>query len=300
MSTRVSLPETAAKSLEYGVLALLSRRTRVTLLAAVNGDLPLVALMAACAWLVGVRSRAVPGLARASRIVERGAFAVLLDCTMAALVFPGERGLTLLNLLAVVFVAGSTRLESFAGPAQYVLVTNTADALSALLGAGEGLGGAFLLALLSRLAHASAAGGVADMVAVECLSGWLTAWLPRDLLLPTVIGLLYLVARAVERYPPLSRLNWFAVYAVTNDLDTRNLPAWLLGAFLLGLWRLGADPVGNTLLVVAGAQVWVRALVDFVQQDVAEKDPVPALFGLLLAIGVLLEPPPKKEGAKPC
>lgn len=274
-----------ATGVDQGVLALLgSKSSRALLRLIPHSDLILV-----CASL-GLAVHAIPArlpiAGRVSGIMGQVLFTVALNTVLASVSVERDTPLTCANLLSV-FILTSVLLPHGALPetAQYLVVYNLSTALQGFKAAGLAVAWAFAFVprVLPLIRQDLAA--LAQLVTVETGAAWLRVWLPRGLLLPTTLVLLYLCAPFIAAFPPLQRLYRFAVFAVSNDPQLLPVPAWLIAVALWGLWQLEPDPVSKAFAALAGVNVAVLALLDGMRFAM-DNDPAPTLLALLIAVRI--------------
>ena len=289
-----SWPGSLATGLDQGVLALLGSKSSQALLRLVpHHDLILV-----CACLASA-SNSVPGttplLARVSDILGQVRYTIALNTLLASVTVPGDTPLTCANLLFVFFLTSVLQPGgAVSDTAQYLLVYNLSAALRGFR--ESGLAVAWALAFTPRvIAMRPDLSGLAQLVTVETSATWLRNWLPRGLLLPTALILLYLCAPFIHDYPPLQRLYRFAVFAVSNDPQLHDVPVSLVAVGLWGLWQLEPDPVSRSFAAIAGCNVAVLAVLD-AARFAMDNDPAPTLFTLLLAIRIVEQAPRHTQG----
>lgn len=276
-----------ATGVDQSVLALLGSKSSQALLRVI----PHLDLVLVCASL-GAVMRAVPAhlplTGRVSGILGQVLFTVGLNTLLSSASVERDVPLTCANLISV-FILSSVFIPHGALPetAQYLVVFNLSTALQGFKTSGLAVAWAFAFAprafpaLLVRGDLVS----LAQLVTVETCAAWLRAWLPRGLLLPTTLVLLYLCAPFVGVFPPLQRLYRFAVFAVTNDPQFLLVPVWLITLALWGLWQLEPDRVSRAFAALAGANTGVLALLDALRFAM-DNDPAPTLLALLITIRI--------------
>lgn len=274
--------------LEQNVVALLGSRSSQALLRLMpQADLALACVALAVA-LRGAFPPHTPLLSRVSDIVAHVLSTTALNTVLIGATVPGDAALTCANLLCVFFLSSVLAPSgSMSDTAQYLLVYNLSAALQGFKAGGLAL--AWAIAFTPT--HAPWMPGrdvttLAQLVTVETLSGWLRAWLPPGLLLPTTLVLLYLCAPFARYFPPLRRLYRFAVFAVSNDRQIHGVPSWLMAVALWGVGRADPDPVGRAFADMAGTSIAVVVVLD-AMQFAMDKDPGATLMAVLVAIRIL-------------
>lgn len=274
-----------ATGVDQGVLALLGSKSSQALLKLI----PHTDLILVCASL-GMTVHAIPSrlplAGRVSGIMGQVLFTVALNTVLASAAVERDTPLTCANLLSV-FILTSVLLPHGALPetAQYLVVYNLSTALQGFKATGLAVAWAFAFVprVFPLVRHDLA--NLAQLVTVETFASWLRAWLPRGLLLPTTLVLLYLCAPFIRAFPPLQRLYRFAVFAVSNDPQLLLVPVWLIAFGLWGLWQLEPDQVSRAFAALAGVNVGVLALLDSMRFAM-DNDPAPTLLSLLIAVRV--------------
>ena len=276
-----------ATGIDQSVLALLGSKSSQALLRII----PHIDLILVCVSL-GIVMHAVPARlplsGRVSGIMGQVVLTVALNTLLASASVERDIPLTCANLLSV-YILTSVFLPRGALPetAQYLVVFNLSSSLQGFKDTGLAVAWAF--AFVPSAFPALLRGdmvSLAQLVTVETWSAWLRAWLPRGLLLPTALILLYLCAPFVNAFPPLQRLYRFAVFAVSNDPHFLLVPAWLVALALWGLWQLEPDAVSKAFAALAGVNVAVVALLD-AMRFATDNDPAPTLIALLIIIRIL-------------
>lgn len=275
-----------ATGVDQGVLALLGSKSSQALLRLI----PHVDLILVCVSL-GAVMHAIPAhlplARRVSSILGQVLFTVALDTSLSSVSVERSVPLTCANLISI-FLLTSVFLPHGALPetAQYLVVFNLSTAIQGFHGSGLAVAWAF--AFIPRAIPALLGEdlvSLAQLVTVETWASWLRVWLPRGLLLPTTLVLLYLCAPFVQAFPPLQRLYRFAVFAVTNDPHFLLVPAWLVAVALWGLWQLEPDEVSKSFAARAGVNLGIVALLD-AMRFAMDNDPAPTLMALLITIRI--------------
>lgn len=273
-----------ATGLEQGVVALLgSKSSRALLELTTHEELILMSLA------LMVVTSAVPGhvklVGKLSSVMGQVFATIALNSALAGVVVERDPCLTSANLLGVYLLGMALRQESVSIPAQYVLVSNLSLTLQSFKGDALAVAWAFALVPIT-LGVSQDLASLAQLVTVETFTAWLKALLPKGALLPSTLVLLYLTAPFAERFPLLSRMYRFAVFAVSNDSQLHSVPNWIVATVLWSLWNLDVDAVGKTFAAMAGANVAVLVILDAIQFAM-DNDPAPVLITLLVSIRIL-------------
>ena len=277
-----------ATGLEQGALALLGSKSSRALLELVpHGDL--ILLCVALIAVMGAVPRGAPLVGRVSALMGQVLATIALNAALTAAVVAGDVPLTCVNLLGVFFLGTAVRQEDAGLSAQYLLVANLSDALRQT---PDALGVAWaLITVPEALGVGADIVQLAQLVTVETFMGFLRGVLPSGpgMLLACTLLLLYLTAPFVERFPPLARMNRFAVFAVSNDPQLHGVSPWTIAACLWGLWLADPEPTGRAFAAAAGANVAVLAVLDALRYAL-DNDPAPVLIALLVGIRILEDP----------
>ena len=272
--------------LEQGVMLLLGSKSSHALLQFIShSDLILVC----CSLLTGMHALVPPKtplVSRVSDILHNVLLTIALNTLLLQARIPNDTPLTCLNLLTVFFLALSLiPSEHIADSAQFLLVSNLCTTLTEqktdILALAWGVG-----FMQYALPLTDSMRGIAQMITVETFSIWLREWLPVGLLLPSALLLLYFCAPFIEEFPALRRLFRFAIFAVSNDPQTRETPPWVLATGLWVLWQVEVDPVSKTFAAMAGTQLGVLVVLD-AMRFAMDNDPAPTLVAILIAVSIL-------------
>ena len=274
-----------AIGLEQGALALLGSKSSRALLTLVSHD----ELILLCCALLAVTSaipREVALVGRMSTLMGHVFTTIALNTALAGVVVDSDPALTCANLLSVYFLGMAVHQEDAGLAAQYLLVSNLSQALRQ--GVQESLGVAWALVTVpvTLVGIGEDLQQLARLVTVETFTGFLRTHLPSGGLLATTLLLLYLTAPFVEQFPVLVRVNRFAVFAVSNDMQLQGVSTWLIAACLWGLWQADPEPTGKAFAASAGGSVAVLAVLDAIRYAM-DNDPAPVLVSLLVAIQIL-------------
>ena len=291
----MSMPGSIVVGLEQGVVALLGSKSTHMLLK-ITGTDELILLSTA----LMVATRAVPAstplLGRVSATMTQIFFTIALNTILGAVVVPGDPGVSCVNLLGVFFLGASVGQERTSVTAQYLLVSNLSTALQGF--GGESLALAWALAFVPHaMGWESSLANLAQLITVETLSAWSMRIIPRSLLLPSTLLLLFLLAPFTEEFPPLQRMYRFAVFAVSNDLQLHAIAPWVLAVVLWALWNFEPDAVSKRFASVAGANMGVLVLLD-AMKFAMDNDPAPTLMALLITIQIFEDPTCEKKSAR--
>jgi hypothetical protein len=285
-----SIPTSIVVGLEQGVLALLGSKSSKALLQLTSSHDLIVLCCALFSILSTFRDWKTILVGRISVIMANVFYTIALNTLFDAVVVPGETGLTLVNLLSIFFLGSALDPQNtMTVTSQYLLVSTLARALEGFK--QEGVALAWALASIPPAFVMLVGGdgqviGLAQLVAVDSVAGWVRSGLPKESMLPGTLAALYLVAPFVKQFPSLGRLYRFAVFAVANDTGLHSLPNWLLAVGLWILWVFEPDPVSKSLAATAGANMWVLVLLD-AMQFAMDNDPALILTSLLLVVRVL-------------
>lgn len=246
-------------------------------------------ILVCCSLLTGMHAlvpKKTPLLGRVSDILHNVLLTIALNTLLLQARIPNDTPLTCLNLLTVFFLALTLiPSEHIADSAQFLLVSNLCTALTEqktdVLALAWGVG-----FMQYALPLTDSMRGIAQMITVETFSIWLREWLPVGLLLPSALLLLYFCAPFIEEFPALRRLFRFAIFAVSNDPQTRETPPWVLATGLWVLWQVEVDPVSKTFAAMAGTQLGVLVVLD-AMRFAMDNDPAPTLVAILIAVSIL-------------
>jgi hypothetical protein len=285
-----SMPASLVVGLEQGVLALLgSKSSRALLRITPHGEL----ILLCCGLFTVLRiSRLMPWIGKVSDIMANVFYTIALNTLFDSVVTPNDTGVTCANLMSIFFF-GSALLDpdnTMTGTSQYLLVSTLSTALKGFKADGVALAWALALVPRAMLGPDHPLGlpvvGLAQLVAVDSIAGWIRGGLPLEMLLPSTLVMLYLFAPFIKEFPALGRLYRFAVFAVSNDPQLHALPSWILAVGMWILCALEPDPVSKSLAVTAGANMGVLVLLDAMQAAM-DNDPALILVSLLLIVRVL-------------
>lgn len=276
--------------LDRGVVALLSTKSTTALLEHVeHADL----ILFCCSLSAFFRAmpKHAPVIGRLSSEMTQVLFSIALNTILQWVALTPDPGLAAILLLAVHFWGGALDpMGQISMTAEFLLVMTLATKLR---GGGALLAIAWALAFSPRHVIPTDISNLARLLTTESISDGLGNWLPRNLLLPSAVMLLYLCAPFSNEFPALNRIYRFAVFAFTSDSTLAGLPSWVLAAGIWALWQVEPDPVSRRLAAVIGSNVAVLVVLD-AMRFATDNDPAPTLVALLIMVRILEDNPPIK------
>lgn len=276
--------------LDRGVVALLSTKSTTALLEHVeHADL----ILFCCSLSAFFRAmpKHAPVIGRLSSEMTQVLFSIALNTILQWVALTPDPGLAAILLLAVHFWGGALDpMGQISMTAEFLLVMTLATKLR---GGGALLAIAWALAFSPRHVIPNDISELARLLTTESITDGLGNWLPRNLLLPSAVMLLYLCAPFSNEFPALNRIYRFAVFAFTSDSTLAGLPSWVLAAGIWALWQVEPDPVSRRLAAVIGSNVAVLVVLD-AMRFATDNDPAPTLVALLIMVRILEDNPPIK------
>lgn len=276
--------------LDRGVVALLSTKSTTALLEHVE-HADLILFCCSLSAIFRAMPKHAPVIGRLSSEMTQVLFSIALNTILQWVALTPDPGLAAILLLAVHFWGGALDpMGQISMTAEFLLVMT----LAAKLRGGDALLAiAWALAFSPRHVIPTDISNLARLLTTESISDGLGNWLPRNLLLPSAVMLLYLCAPFSNEFPALNRIYRFAVFAFTSDSTLAGLPSWVLAAGIWALWQVEPDPVSRRLAAVIGSNVAVLVVLD-AMRFATDNDPAPTLLALLIMVRILEDNPPIK------